>query len=618
MEIFTRDLGFLNVNNEEMQWFKFNGVIVYEAFKKLIGVPPLTLLNSKGVDLVDYKIYGKGEKYIELPSEYQQVEYIESTGTQYIDTGFIATNNTRTRIKFRTPPTIPTDVSTTLFYSSAPVGNYGFALGSSAGAGKYRGFYGSNSYSSPDMLVTTTDYVLDFNKEKMYLNETLIHTFPSVSFTTEYSIPLFAQYYKSSNAINLVPSGTRLYRVEIWENDIPARDLIPCYRKSDNTIGLYDLVNSVFYPNLGSGEFVKGSNSIGVGDKSSNIADLSKTIVSSATPNRTFKYDNKTGTLELTSKPTQYDYTLIYIENDSGLGVKLETGKTYYYGANVVVSGKTTSNNTIILFGIGYTNSLKGQITVNQNGIYPVKGSFVYDGQENLYLAMNFNYGSVEPAQVKFENIYFSEVDEYDQFGTYKIPIKSRGKKLNDISTDIIGYYINVSGVLVYDGVSSYSRLIPVKPNTSYTLSCDAESCYSVHNKRLHAYDKNGNWIQHIGHINYQAYETGFKEMTGITPSNCAYVRISHWTTYENYIQLEEGTVATENEPYKGVTKNIYLDEPLTINDYIDYKKQELSKNGVIINVELPNIPTLEGTTYIEVNTETVPSNMEVVYKGKL
>lgn len=60
MKTFTRDLNFVNFNGEEMQWVKFNNVVVYEAWKKLIasGVPPITLQKCKGVDLVDYKIYG--------------------------------------------------------------------------------------------------------------------------------------------------------------------------------------------------------------------------------------------------------------------------------------------------------------------------------------------------------------------------------------------------------------------------------------------------------------------------------------------------------------------------------------------------------------------------------
>jgi hypothetical protein len=60
MNINTRDLSFLNFNTEEMQWLKYNNLLVWEAWQELIasGIPPLTLNKCKGVDLVDYKIYG--------------------------------------------------------------------------------------------------------------------------------------------------------------------------------------------------------------------------------------------------------------------------------------------------------------------------------------------------------------------------------------------------------------------------------------------------------------------------------------------------------------------------------------------------------------------------------
>lgn len=57
MSINTKDIGFVKFNSEEMQWVKFNGVTVYEAWKSLIasGVPPLTI-KSKGEDLINYTI----------------------------------------------------------------------------------------------------------------------------------------------------------------------------------------------------------------------------------------------------------------------------------------------------------------------------------------------------------------------------------------------------------------------------------------------------------------------------------------------------------------------------------------------------------------------------------
>lgn len=64
MNINTKNLSFVNFNNEEMQWVKFNGVTVYEAWKDLIasGIPPLTLTKCKSADLIDYEIYGNSEQ----------------------------------------------------------------------------------------------------------------------------------------------------------------------------------------------------------------------------------------------------------------------------------------------------------------------------------------------------------------------------------------------------------------------------------------------------------------------------------------------------------------------------------------------------------------------------
>ena len=36
--------------------------------------------------------------YIRLPSAYQEVEYIQTTGTQYIDTNFVITKDTEVNI----------------------------------------------------------------------------------------------------------------------------------------------------------------------------------------------------------------------------------------------------------------------------------------------------------------------------------------------------------------------------------------------------------------------------------------------------------------------------------------------------------------------------------------
>ena len=52
----------------------------------------------------------------------------------------------------------------------------------------------------------------------------------------------------------------KIYSVKVYDDNILIRDLVPCYRKFDNVIGMLDLVNNVFYANAGSGKFLKGNN----------------------------------------------------------------------------------------------------------------------------------------------------------------------------------------------------------------------------------------------------------------------------------------------------------------------------------------------------------------------
>ena len=50
----------------------------------------------------------------------------------------------------------------------------------------------------------------------------------------------------------------KLYGLTIYHYDKKVHELIPCYRKSDGIIGLYDVAEGKFYTNEGSGNFAKG------------------------------------------------------------------------------------------------------------------------------------------------------------------------------------------------------------------------------------------------------------------------------------------------------------------------------------------------------------------------
>ena len=62
----------------------------------------------------------------------------------------------------------------------------------------------------------------------------------------------------NDGAIGNQPAGMRFYYLRIYIDDELVRDCIPCYRKSDGEIGMYDFVSNSFFTNAGSGTFEKG------------------------------------------------------------------------------------------------------------------------------------------------------------------------------------------------------------------------------------------------------------------------------------------------------------------------------------------------------------------------
>ncbi len=304
-----------------------------------------------------------------------------------------------------------------------------------------------------------------------------------------------------------------------------------------------------------------------VEEKTKNLADLSKTLPSTSTSYTTFDFDNTTGTLELTSEPNMYDYTLLYLERD--LGVKFEVGKTYYYGANVTISGKKTSGLTAVAFGVSHDGAGASLFAkyYTKDGSYNMKGEFTYTGETNVRLFAHFNYGSIEPAQVKFENIYVSEVDEFEPYGKYKIPVKASGKNLFD------GVLKN--GQFSWGEDSAYRRIEITLEAGTYTISSSSS---------LFKQSTNISFVK--GSQNFTDNTFTLTETT-----DCYFqFRGTDERTEEFYnslkIQIERDTI-TEYEPYQELTTNIYLDEPLrkvgNYVDYIDYKNKLLVKNvGVL------------------------------------
>ena len=191
-----------------------------------------------------------------LPSGYTELEYIQSSGTQYIDTGIKPNQDTSIEIE-----AIPSAVGETYLGEgfcpyAAGVSNNDSAFECYTSQDQYEFDYdGQIVY----LATATVGDVLKINHSKnvasLTVNGADVYTqiFEYKSFESPYTLTLFARHRAS-----LVYSKGKIKKCKIKSGDTLVRDFYPA-KSINGTIGLYDLVNSAFYTNAGSGVFTAGA-----------------------------------------------------------------------------------------------------------------------------------------------------------------------------------------------------------------------------------------------------------------------------------------------------------------------------------------------------------------------
>lgn len=187
-----------------------------------------------------------------LPTEYQHVEYIESTGTQYIDTGISMSsiNKVETKIQFTS-----------------------FASNHQGICGRYTSDYSSfqivYNYQAGYIAARWLDQGVDIPKDyeihkiklsndEISIDENIMQVDKNLASDMD-SLYIFARRRDENGSGIQQYSYIRMYEFDIYINSELTQKLIPCYRKSDNEIGMYDTVNNKFYTNQGTGTFKKGN-----------------------------------------------------------------------------------------------------------------------------------------------------------------------------------------------------------------------------------------------------------------------------------------------------------------------------------------------------------------------
>ena len=202
--------------------------------------------------------------------EYQALEYLESDGLSYIDTKLRSHSNMTAELKFEFT-TVPKDGCLVgCRHTSQQQGEgksrlyfYHYYQGHKLGYGMY---LGKGTAEKGKIYHVKTR--LDQGHQYMYLDGSL-----AFEGFDDYYIDNIETFYIFALNDGNIPATTdeasltrettfytqaRLYFLKIWDEEKLVRNYIPVRRIEDNTLGLYDMLNRVFYTNSGTGNFIGG------------------------------------------------------------------------------------------------------------------------------------------------------------------------------------------------------------------------------------------------------------------------------------------------------------------------------------------------------------------------
>ena len=190
-----------------------------------------------------------------LPEGYTLLAYIASTGTQWINSGFIPNQNTRIIVDCKAD-------------SVSPNGSFPFGVRSNyiqnafcAALTPTQVFYNfatsyqfvSASFSDQKLKIDANRNVCTFTAGE--LSETVSLT--ESNFTAPSSIILFSTTEQGSVITGEAAWHGAIYNCKIYDDNVLVRDFLPCINP-DGDSGLFDIINQGFYGNSGTGAFVAG------------------------------------------------------------------------------------------------------------------------------------------------------------------------------------------------------------------------------------------------------------------------------------------------------------------------------------------------------------------------
>ena len=188
-----------------------------------------------------------------LPTGYTQLEYIESTGPQYIDTGIVMKSTNKIECRFQALSATTGNQRNYIFGADTVATGVQYSYSSST-------FFGvAGRYQQNDVLAMNTDiHLAEVYDGKIYLDGvslTLDKGTGANPYTSTKTIHLFG--FNDTNGHTNPTVNDRVYYYKMWDNNVLIQDLIPAIDPS-GTPCMYDLVSRTSFYNQGTGTFTTG------------------------------------------------------------------------------------------------------------------------------------------------------------------------------------------------------------------------------------------------------------------------------------------------------------------------------------------------------------------------
>lgn len=209
----------------------------------------------------DYNIYNPqfagSLAYEGLPKEYRRLQYIKSTGVEYIDTNLSAPEGFEVEIKINIDKVTGSWAPILGAHEPSPPYKRNFIAYTSS---KKMEIDTGEKITQTSVTLTGDDVIKASNvKNNFYLNVNGTNYNPTIT-TNSSNIAYSGRtlHLLHNNGYDIGYTTGKVYYCQLTVGGAKVRNFVPVARLSDNKIGLYDTINGVFYTNQGLGEFNAG------------------------------------------------------------------------------------------------------------------------------------------------------------------------------------------------------------------------------------------------------------------------------------------------------------------------------------------------------------------------